>query len=226
MDRSTGDITDISVPRDDGSVVRALAELESKLVAYSTAMHEAHGCLARLEDRYHEARETSCPDQGPEHLGPADPSQTSPEDDVEPSEPSAPTLNQDAVQEPEAVVASMEQQERLTQQEADSPRCEGTAQQPRMEPVEPAAVGQADVEELQDAQPSAGTSENTGSSHTEEEALLASLDPETVKAIRVMRRLSCESKSVRELLQEYKASRQEANASKPEKKGSWLRRGR
>ncbi|MGQ9648490.1 MAG: hypothetical protein ACUVXJ_00075 [Phycisphaerae bacterium] len=58
----------------------------------------------------------------------------------------------------------------------------------------------------------------------EDEALLASLDPETAKAIRVMRRMRGDNKSVRELLEQYQASR--ANTKADSSKKSWFRRGR
>jgi len=58
----------------------------------------------------------------------------------------------------------------------------------------------------------------------EDETLLASLDPETAKAIRVMRRVSGHRKSVRELLEQYQAS-QAHGKTEPAKK-SWFRRGR
>lgn len=58
----------------------------------------------------------------------------------------------------------------------------------------------------------------------EDETLLASLDPETAKAIRVMRRVSGHRKSVRELLEQYQASQAHGKAE-PAKK-SWFRRGR
>ncbi|MEP0841635.1 MAG: hypothetical protein HRF43_02860, partial [Phycisphaerae bacterium] len=56
----------------------------------------------------------------------------------------------------------------------------------------------------------------------DDEALLASLDHETAKAIRVMRRVSFEKKSVRQLLEEYQASKT-ASASEPKKKAWWSR---
>ncbi len=58
---------------------------------------------------------------------------------------------------------------------------------------------------------------------SEDEQLLASLDPETAKAIRVMRRMRGDKKSVRELLEQY----QGAPTTKAESsKKSWFRRGR
>ena len=56
-----------------------------------------------------------------------------------------------------------------------------------------------------------------------DEQLLASLDPETAKAIKVMRRVSGDRKSVRELLEQYQAT-QAGKGDAPKK--SWFRRGR
>jgi hypothetical protein len=57
----------------------------------------------------------------------------------------------------------------------------------------------------------------------EDEALMASLDPETAQAIKVMRRLSFEDKSVRQLLEEYEQTRQSQGASDNRKKSWWSR---
>lgn len=59
---------------------------------------------------------------------------------------------------------------------------------------------------------------------SEDEALLASLDPETAKAIKVMRRMGGDKKSIRELLEQYQAAQTNAKADSPKK--SWFRRGR
>ena len=61
------------------------------------------------------------------------------------------------------------------------------------------------------------------SSREEDEALLASLDPETAQAIKVMRRLSFEQKSIRQLLEEYQQSQQSQDSSEHKKKSWWSR---
>ena len=63
-------------------------------------------------------------------------------------------------------------------------------------------------------------------SEVDDETLLASLDPETAKAIRVMRRLGSSRKSVRELLVEYqtRSKKQQPAPEQPTKsKKSWWR---
>jgi len=58
----------------------------------------------------------------------------------------------------------------------------------------------------------------------EDEALLAGLDEATAKAIRVMRRMCMNQKSVRELLAEYEAKK--GSAAESGGKKSWFRRGK
>lgn len=58
-----------------------------------------------------------------------------------------------------------------------------------------------------------------------DEAVLASLDEETAKAIRVMRRLSPDRKRVNELLEEYRATQAAREAAPQQKKKSWWTRG-
>ncbi|MBI4580183.1 MAG: hypothetical protein HY718_10805, partial [Planctomycetes bacterium] len=59
----------------------------------------------------------------------------------------------------------------------------------------------------------------------DDEGLLATLDEETAKAIRVMRRLMLNRKSVRELLAEYQ-SKKSGTAAKVSTKKSWWHRGK
>lgn len=60
----------------------------------------------------------------------------------------------------------------------------------------------------------------------DDEVFLASLDPETARAIRVMRRVSADEKSMRELLEEYKAKPSARPAAPVQsKKKSWFSRG-
>ncbi len=56
---------------------------------------------------------------------------------------------------------------------------------------------------------------------SDDEALLASLDPETAKAIRVMRRLSMSQKSVRQLLEEHQAKPAAQPAANAKKSRWW-----
>lgn len=57
-----------------------------------------------------------------------------------------------------------------------------------------------------------------------EETLLETLDPETAKVIRVKRRLTGGRRSVRELLEEYRAAPAQAPDKPPARRGWWRRR--
>jgi hypothetical protein len=86
--------------------------------------------------------------------------------------------------------------------------------------VEPAAPPvTAPVERIEPAaQP-----ESAGDAESDDETLLASLDAETAKAIRFMRRLGSGRKSVRELLAEYQARSGKQQVTVETAKKSWWR---
>ncbi len=65
--------------------------------------------------------------------------------------------------------------------------------------------------------------EKSNATLDEDESLLATLDDETAKAVRVMRRLNPGKKSVRELLEEYRASGADPS-TQPKKKSWWTRK--
>ena len=88
-------------------------------------------------------------------------------------------------------------------------------------PVEPVAV--PEPEPKPEPEPATVSPAANRVSQDEDEALLASLDPETAQAIKVMRRMSFENKSVRQLLEEYEATRQSQGSSEGRKKSWWSR---
>ena len=59
-----------------------------------------------------------------------------------------------------------------------------------------------------------------------DEKLLQTLDPETANAIRVKRRLTQGTRSVREMLDDYRAAQAQpqAQSSRPERRGWWRRK--
>jgi hypothetical protein len=61
---------------------------------------------------------------------------------------------------------------------------------------------------------------------SDDETLLAGLDEETAKAIRVMRRLSNDRRSIRDLLAEYRSKPPSKSAEQPAKSKSWWSRGK
>lgn len=85
----------------------------------------------------------------------------------------------------------------------------------------------AAVQQMAPVESAGPTAANTKvNKNAEDEALLATLDEETVKAIRVMRRMCMNQKSVKELLAEYQAKKAGNAAAAATAKKSWFRRGK
>lgn len=206
-----GEQADIQVPTEDGSIAQALTDLEAKLEAWSAAMRAAEASLAELsaesrrrveaEDR-HEIDRTVADDA----VGEADGAAAE-----------CPVASDDTVAEPIAGDPDLVS----TEAQVEPEEVEET--QPESESIEVATVeadvGEAGVDSEEASDPSRGASED------DDEALLATLDSETAKAIRVMRRLAPEKKSVRELLSEYEAQKADEPEEQPQKK-SWFHRRR
>ncbi len=71
------------------------------------------------------------------------------------------------------------------------------------------------------------TAEPSAAQTASDDALLQTLDPETAQAIRVKRRLCRDSRSVQELLEEYRVAQAQEQAqqkSKPAERRGWWRR--
>ena len=100
-----------------------------------------------------------------------------------------------------------------------------TMLQAQAEPVPAASAEQAPSAPAAVSVPDAPAS-SAEKQRAEDEALLASLDEETAKAIRVMRRLCMNTKSVKELLAEYEAKKESQAAAAASAKRSWFRRGK
>jgi hypothetical protein len=95
------------------------------------------------------------------------------------------------------------------------------ARSERKKSAEPAAETPPPVEPAETATPVEAAAEPTGLS--EEEALLASLDEATSKAIRVMRRLN-PNRSVQELLKQIEKQKDAAGSAPKAAAKSWFRR--
>lgn len=214
MAESTVDMQAISVPVDDGEIARALTDVDAKLAVWAEAMFDAQRLLTALASRVLAPSLTVADDTQPEPVTAA-------------SEPSSITCATT-----EAEVAP-EQAESEPESEADAQVEEAQAEPSRVEqPVNRLAapeIAKPDVTpvkftgkvnaEAKAPQPPPAPQPN------EDEQLLASLEPETAKAIKVMRRLAPSKKSVKDLLTEYEASKAKADTPKPEKR-SWFSRGR
>lgn len=156
MDTTVEEILqNVTIPEDDGKLQQALAELDSKLAAWSGAIHHAQSTLKEAAL----SKETPAP-----------------------SEPVMPKV----------------------QAPAPSPVVEKTVKV--QEPPPPAEV------------PAAGPV-----SAEEDEALLATLDPETAKRIQVLRRLSGKNKSVRELIEQHHLTTSPSSPAQTNHKGFWRR---
>jgi len=208
MDRMLGDIADIRVPPEDGSIEQALAELDGKLGAWRAAMRAAEARFAEM---------SAGSPHGVETADPVEEDQPAPRDaDSEPravtAEPGADAGDGDT--EPkcsEAGPAFVEARAGARPVE-DAKEAHGSVTAATAQPV----AAEAESETASD--PTRDGSEDADA------ALLDTLDPETAKAIRVMRRLTPARKSVRELLREYQAGQAKEQAAQPQKKSWFLRK--
>ena len=220
MDRTTAEITVLRVPADDGAITRALAALDDKLAAWADAMREAQRRIVEAAGRRASASPPSAEDR-PAHAEAS-------------AGPSGPIDGQ--------VETAAQRQDTLAANESISPA--GPTPAPIAPDTSQAVAEPAPVSDLPAApfgvesaatiseptasdSPAAGAEEPTASADlADDETLLASLDPETARAVRVMRRMSLEPRSVRDLLTEYEAGRPMSPAAGPPKKRSWFSRGR
>ena len=229
MDRTIANIREIHVPGEDGTIGQALASLDERLVAWAAVMREACRQLAEAASRCAPAVAVEPPSNA---ASPEPPVASFVEPPVEsfagqaavnvaePASDEAPqavTLQQTRIEvrpEPEKPVAAQSQSEITNAQDAATTT-----------PHAEAPTGTIRVTAAASLPVVAAEPPRTPSLVAENEALLASLDPETAKAIRVMRRLSPECKSVREWLKEYEANRPAQQPVVQPKKKSWFSRG-
>lgn len=207
-DRVPGDIAEISVPSEDGSIAEALADLDGKLAAWSAAMRAAEARFAEMSaDNPHEAATT---DPSPaDEPAPGGADSEARVDAAEPGDDSG-----DGDTEPkrsETGLASVAAQAGV-ETAGDAKETRGSAMDAAAQPVAAEAESEAPCAPDQDK------------GEDQDEALLATLDAETAKAIRVMRRLTPTKKTVRELLGEYQARQANEPAAQPQKKSWFLRR--
>jgi hypothetical protein len=201
----------MEVPPEDPAITQAFADLDEKLDAWSTAMQDAVTTLL------------AAPPQG---LG-----------DTRP-----PVDGQDDGPRPDAACDEPPHVEAETYSRADAggsseagqttEACEDPDQHDELSTgvVEPQAETQPGTKDLLGRPLKARTvaPPKDEPAHppeqSEDDLILAALDPETAQAIRVMRRMSPVKRSARELLEEYKAAQQQPGSQKSKKK-SWFSRG-
>lgn len=198
----------VQVPVDDGAIQRAFEQLDAQMDAWLAAMSRAEQVLAgapaaRLPEPASTpeaaVEEAECP--RPANVETASPSVVSEPDEIPPSASASP------VSESIPVATSPDPQAPAVQVDAS----------PAVKCIPPPASPGGPDRKLD--------SQDNRKRTDEDEALLASLDEETAKNIRVMRRLCMNSKSVKELLVEYQA-KGKGRPEGPGTKKSWFRRGK
>jgi hypothetical protein len=212
MGRTTVDIRTIRVPADDGAFAQALAALDRKLADWSDAMRAAQQIVAAAAKTGPPAgNDSNFHTAAPNVFTIEVPPQAAQGQAAVPAVTVGPTA-EDAASE-DSIIS------RLCApagESADSPA--GPAQAHCTRTGERPAAASPDG-------PAAKQEHAPSSDASDDEVLLASLEAETAKAIRVMRRLSPVRKSVRELLKEYEAARPTIPAAGQTKKKSWFSRG-
>ena len=229
MNGTTADINEIRVPEQDGIIAQALTDLDERLSAWATAMREACQQLAEATAKC----ERVALQESSDHSSSVPTTPPSDERISDDTSPEAASNNTDAGEmsrliEPEFVCqdtdSSCQQSGVVESSNDDETLAEEAQREDATSSAASTIVTQAD-ESTEPAQ--AETTEPADKTETvdDDEALLASLDAEAGKAIRVMRRLSPTHKSVRELLEEYEASRAAQQVTAKPKKRSWFARG-
>lgn len=206
------DLSSVVVPPEDGAVAQAIAELDTRLAAWTTAVADVQGRL--------EAAGAGTVEPSRANPAQARPSGSAAGGDAMPvgfAEDSAKAEAIAAHMKPPPVCATLAAQ-------PDAAHTKGLdeelseAEQAVLAPLQPAMVevirlryrlfgGKKSIQELV---------------FEEEEALLSSLEPETARAIRVQHRLFNGRKPVHELISEYEAEPTED----PSKKKVWWKRAR
>jgi hypothetical protein len=169
----------VRIPEDDGRLNDALADFNSKLAAWSGAIHHAQSSLRDIL-RY--------------QLG-------SPTEELDFSR-----------------VEGIAESPSEIEAEQPAPSSEekvSVSQEPCVETIKAVEVETPVL--VESAKPSEPINDN------DDETLLATLDPETAKRIQVLRRLSGQKKSVRELLEKHQMTTAPSVPNQPSKKSFWRR---
>jgi hypothetical protein len=192
----------IRVPADDGAIQKAFEILDAQMDAWLSAMRRIDVALKERAETQPETPEVETPDAAIAAAVVAKPRVEA----VASASVNAPVVEKAASPEPtksvEPIAAQPHAAPAAVAMKEPEPVSTVAAAAPACEPVAHTAVPAAP--------------------ENDDETLLASLDQETAKAIRVMRRLSVSRKSVRELLAEYQAKQAQQPAA-GEKKSRWWR---
>lgn len=183
----------LALEPDDGSIDRSLAALDGSIVAWVAGVHAAHETLAALSAQCDERARDDASATTDHADGPT-------HDQFDSPEVHAPAA--DSVPAKHAAVELFTTSEGSAGAAAGASASEPDRQRRPHERGEPEGSGSAPK------------------TSPEDEALLATLDPEVAAAIRVKRRLWNNAKSVQALLDEYEPSQQE-----PKRRKRWWKRG-
>lgn len=208
MEHTTADIASITLPADDGEIRAALAQLEQQFAEYHSAIRQFH-------ERMPQQLATGVKPASLPTAEATSPKSTQAEAKSE--KPAVPVARAVTATDSKADAA------KKRPDHAESPKKEAAST--ATAEVKPSTAASS-VEAVPAASASLAEKPPAPEAGLSEEALLASLDPETAQAIRVMRRLSPVKKTVQEWIDEYKAQQAEAPAARAEKKKSWFQRGR
>lgn len=209
MDTKASATLDIAIPEDDGSIARALSDLELKLTAWADAIADAHAQLERAAEASGPAHPPDAPSHQRESAGA-----------VEVPPPAPVRETEDASAAPEPVDLA------VREPAADEPPLSGAASEPADLVEDEAAVVTTDVVSFGDHALIADGEDLTAATvdpSPDDRELLESLDEDTRQAVQLMRRLS-PTKPLSELIETHRA----AVGSAPDPKGrkkSWWKRG-
>lgn len=245
MDSTTSDITQICVPPPDEALPKAFADLDASLAAWKAAFLEAQGQLLKQAETQG-ALQGTLEAQARDHAQ----LQASLEAQAKAQADMQQELKAQVDAQARAEEAPHARHQAAVQHQGQAEESHSTADRQPAQPDSPVPAAAADGPETSSerapsvplnwdnetiskhvrvygdiAKPAAEMEPRPASAEeNEDEALLSALDPETAKAIRVMRRMSANQKSVRELLEQYQAA--QANAKTEPGKKSWFRRGK
>jgi hypothetical protein len=183
---------------DDGEIQQAFVELDEKLAEWTAAMLDAQSSLNQ------HATATVVED----FTETAEVEETAYEEEVESTIVEEPPIERPAVAESIEIEADEASEEVVPSSN------------------EPEEISN-DIPEIRSAfgeKPRASDDVKSEPASEDEEKLLASLDPEAAKAIRIMRRLNPGKKSVKELLAEYEAAPASSSNEQSKKKSWWTRK--
>lgn len=209
MNTSLPDIRDIAVPCQGGALRDALGDLDSKLTAFTAAMQAVEARLGQIAQPQEAAGETGSRRRTKARAAKAGQVQE--------------TVVKEA---PRSAQEAPPQKPAGTVQEQQPPPADVTVERPEDKKTPPADALPADITQMApppETGPAQAPPQEAQPAASEDEVLMASLDEETCKAIKVMRRLD-PHRPVKELLKRIEERKDTPRqVAKPAGK-SWFKR--